>query len=139
DVYSVVHAGRTVGAHIRSALVVRDQECCRPGCGERDRLEIHHFNVDYHEVLETRLSNIGRLCRADHHEVTHGRAKLTGGPGHWEWEQLSHGAAADRPPDSRPPPVPNPPADVPLSPGAAFMERLRQSHLPAAQPALALD
>jgi hypothetical protein len=96
DVYSVAHAGRTVGAHLRSALQVRDPECCRPGCGERQRLQIHHFEADYHEVLETRLSNTARLCRFDHSLCTTGKARLDGGPGRWKWTDLTKTSPARR-------------------------------------------
>ena len=85
DVYNVTHAGRTIPAHLRTALLVRDQECCKPGCGERARLEIHHFSIDYANAPEARLANLARLCHYHHRQVSLGRSRLSGGPGQWAW------------------------------------------------------
>jgi len=97
DVYNVTHAGRTIPAHLRSALLVRDQVCCRPGCGERKRLETHHYNVDYAHLPQARLANLARLCHWDHRLATLGKGRLSGSPGRWEWTDV-----VDRP--THPPP-----------------------------------
>ena len=43
DVVAVAHGGRTIPAHVRSALETRDPKCVVPGCDVRDRLEIDHL------------------------------------------------------------------------------------------------
>ena len=42
DVTTVAHAGRTIPASVRRALIERDPVCVVPGCGLRDGLEIDH-------------------------------------------------------------------------------------------------
>ena len=43
DVTAVSHFGRTIPAHLCTALVTRDQTCVVPGCDVRWPLEIDHI------------------------------------------------------------------------------------------------
>ena len=93
DVKAVAHLGRTIPAHVRTALVVRDPVCVLPGCHTRDGLEIDHI-VAFAEGGATCLANLCRLCRWHHYLKTHQRHRLTGGPGDWGWEPPeTHGPA----------------------------------------------
>ncbi len=70
DIRSVVHRGRTINAHLRTALVFRDRCCVVPGCRVAYGLEIDHV-----EPLEfggdTRLDNLALLCRHHHRKKTY--------------------------------------------------------------------
>jgi hypothetical protein len=84
DVTAVAHAGRTIPASIRRALVERDEVCVVPGCEVRDRLEIDHV----HPVGEgglTELANLVRLCHWHHYLKTHQRHRLEPIRGGWRW------------------------------------------------------
>ena len=95
EVTAVAHAGRTIPAALRRALVERDPVCVVPGCGARERLEIDHVEP-VAEGGSTSLSNLVRLCHWHHYLKTHHRHRLEpDGPG-WRWE---------------------PPADPPTVPG----------------------
>ena len=84
DVTRVAHAGRTIPAHLRSALEARDRTCVVPGCDMRTGLEIDHV-VPFAEGGSTRMDNLARLCRFHHGEKTHRGWRLSGGPGKWTW------------------------------------------------------
>jgi hypothetical protein len=84
DVTKVVHLGRTIPAHLRTALIERDPVCCRPGCDVRHGLEIDHL-IGYADGGPTRLDNLARLCKWDHYLKTHHGYRLTGRPGAWTW------------------------------------------------------
>ena len=90
DVKAVAHLGRSIPAHVRTALVARDPVCVVPGCHTRDGLEIDHI-VAFAEGGATCLANLCRLCRWHHYLKTHQGHRLTGGPGDW-----GLGAARDR-------------------------------------------
>ena len=70
DIRSVAHRGRTINAHLRTALILRDRCCVVPGCGVAYGLEIDHV-----EPLEsggdTRLDNLALLCRHHHRLKTY--------------------------------------------------------------------
>ena len=84
DVLSVVHLGRTVTAHQRTALELRDPTCVVEGCSVRQHLEIDH--VDGWALTKvTTLDRLARLCRWHHHLKTYAGYRLEGGPGHWRW------------------------------------------------------
>jgi hypothetical protein len=85
DVTSVVHVGRAVPAHLRSALERRDPVCVVPGCEETQRLEIDHYKVPFHLDGPTEMWNLCRLCHWHHHLKTHCGYALVGDPGSWEW------------------------------------------------------
>jgi hypothetical protein len=84
EVVSVLHLGRTVTAHQRSALELRDPTCVVEGCSVRNHLEIDH--VDGWALTKvTTLDRLARLCRWHHHLKTYGGYRLEGRPGAWRW------------------------------------------------------
>ncbi len=85
DVTTVCHLGRTVPAHIRSALEERDESCVVPGCDVTKGLEIDHHVIPFAEDGPTELWNLCRLCRWHHYLKTHCDYELSGEPGSWEW------------------------------------------------------
>jgi hypothetical protein len=88
EVTRVAHAGRTIPAHLRTALEARDPTCVVPGCDLRTGLEIDHI-VPLAEGGPTRLNNLARLCRFHHGEKTHRGWRLGGRPGAWSWTRGS--------------------------------------------------
>jgi hypothetical protein len=86
DVRSVCHVGRTVPAHIRSALELRDEKCVVPGCEVTKGLEIDHYHIGFAQDGPTELWNLCRLCRWHHHLKTHCGYAIEGEPGSWEWK-----------------------------------------------------
>jgi hypothetical protein len=84
DVRRVVHRGRTIPAHLRTALEARDEICVVPGCDVRSNLEIDHL-LPYAEGGPTQLANLARLCRYHHAQKTHHGWRLGGKPGEWTW------------------------------------------------------
>jgi hypothetical protein len=91
EVTRVAHAGRTIPAHLRTALEARDPTCVVPGCEMRTGLEIDHI-VPFAEGGPTRLDNLARICRFHHGEKTHRGWRLGGRPGAWSWTRGSAGA-----------------------------------------------
>lgn len=84
DVTAVAHAGRTIPASIRRALVERDPVCVVPGCEVREELEIDHV-VPFGEGGPTALSNLARLCHWHHYLKTYQRYRLERRGRRWEW------------------------------------------------------
>jgi len=84
DVQSVCHVGRTVPAHVQSALEARDPVCVVPECEVAQSLENHHWDVPYVECRTSTLGGLARICAWHHDVVTYGGYELTGGPGKWE-------------------------------------------------------
>ncbi len=84
DVTAVAHAGRTIPASIRRALIERDQVCVVPGCEVRDHLEIDHVEP-LGQGGPTRLSNLARLCRWHHYLKTNQQHRLESCNGGWRW------------------------------------------------------
>ncbi len=84
EVTRVAHAGRTIPAHLRTALEARDPTCVVPGCDVRTGLEIDHI-VPLAQGGWTRMDNLARLCRYHHGEKTHRGWRLRGRPGNWTW------------------------------------------------------
>jgi hypothetical protein len=58
DVTTVCHAGRTVTAHVQSALEERDPSCVVPGCDVALGPENHHWDVDYVQCKTTSLNGL---------------------------------------------------------------------------------
>lgn len=85
DVTTVCHLGRTVPAHVETALEARDRSCVVPECDVTLSLEIDHWQVPFSEGGPTALWNLARLCRFHHQLKTYEGYELRGGPGHWEW------------------------------------------------------
>jgi len=70
DVTAVSHLGRTIPAHLRTALVARDETCVVPGCDVRWPLQIDHI-VEVRDKGLTRMANLCRLCLWHHYLKTH--------------------------------------------------------------------
>jgi hypothetical protein len=85
DVRTVCHVGRTVPAHIRSALEIRDDKCVVPGCDVAKGLEIDHYQIGFAQNGPTELWNLCRLCKWHHHLKSYCGYAITGEPGSWEW------------------------------------------------------
>jgi len=84
DVYTVAHLGRSVTAHQRTALAVRDRECVVDGCHVTRHLEIDHVD-GWAATGITKLDRLARLCAFHHRQKTYDGYQLTGSPGHWQW------------------------------------------------------
>ncbi len=84
DVTSVAHAGRTIPASVRRALVERDPVCVVPGCGLRDGLEIDHVEP-FATGGPTTLGNLARLCHWHHYLKTHLGHRLESRADGWHW------------------------------------------------------
>lgn len=85
DVKSVCHVGRTIPAHVRTALQERDPTCVMCDCAFG--LEAHHWREDYAVCRTTSLDELARLCKYHHDLITYGGFRLTGGPGKWKLER----------------------------------------------------
>lgn len=84
DIVAVAHAGRTIPAHLRTALAIRDPKCIVPRCEVRRNLENDHRNT-FGRTQVTKLEDLGRLCRWHHYQKTCLGYTYRGGPGTWEW------------------------------------------------------
>jgi len=84
DVMAVAHAGRTIPAHVASALEVRDPKCIVPGCENRRRLQTDHRNT-FGRTRITKLDDLARLCPWHHYMKTFLGYTYSGGPGNWRW------------------------------------------------------
>ena len=69
DVTLISHLGRTIPAHLRSAIEVRDRACVMAGCEMDRHLEIDH-NIPVAAAGKTELANLARLCHHHHAEKT---------------------------------------------------------------------
>ncbi len=67
DVTRVAHLGRTIPAHLRTAVEVRDRACVIAGCEVDRHLEIDH-NIPVATRGPTSLTNLGRICH-HHHDL----------------------------------------------------------------------
>ena len=70
DIRAVSHLGRTVNAHLRTALALRDRHCVVPGCGVAYSLEIDHVRP-LESGGRTELANLALLCRHHHRMKTY--------------------------------------------------------------------
>ncbi len=95
DVQSVCHVGRSVPAHVQSALEERDPVCVVPGCAMAHGLENHHWNVPYAQCGTSTLVGLARICAWHHDRVTYDGFELTGGPGKWELQPPPGTALSD--------------------------------------------
>lgn len=85
DVRNVTVLGRHWTREQRTALIVRDRECVRPGCHATRRLQIHHTQP-YERTQRSRVDEAARLCEHDHELVTHRGHDLRRRPdGTWCW------------------------------------------------------
>ena len=83
-VRAVVHLGRQVTAHQRTALEARGYWCEVPGCGATYGLQIDHVD-DWAVTRRTVLDDLAWLCVHHHRLKTHGQFDLAGPPGHRTW------------------------------------------------------
>jgi hypothetical protein len=84
DVTAVAHAGRTIPASLRRALVERDPVCVIPGCSIGEGLEIDHVEP-FGQGGATSLDNLVRLCHWHHYLKTHQRHRLERTEDGWLW------------------------------------------------------
>jgi hypothetical protein len=71
QVLNIGRRSRTVPAHIRRALSIRDKTCCVPGCSQSRYIDAHHL-VHWADGGETSLDNLVSLCRACHRKLHQG-------------------------------------------------------------------
>jgi len=83
DVSTVCHVGRSVPAHVQTALEERDLHCVVPGCDVAHGLENHHWDVPYAECGTSTLAGLARVCGWHHDLLTYDGYTLGGGPGLW--------------------------------------------------------
>lgn len=84
DIRSVVHLGRQVTAHQRTALQARGYVCDVPGCATNHLLEIDHI-TGWTITHQTALDDLAWLCPHHHRQKTAGTHRLTGPPGKRKW------------------------------------------------------
>ena len=95
DVSTVCHVGRTVPAHLQSALEERDPCCVVPGCDVAHGLENHHWDVPYAECGSSTLAGLARVCAWHHDLLTYDGHALAGGSGKWEMRAPPDGGRFD--------------------------------------------
>ena len=83
DIKAVAHAGRTISAHLRTALEARDQTCVVPDCDIQHGLQIDH-RIPLSSGGLTTLENLDRMCPWHHYLKTHCGYRIEGGPGSWQ-------------------------------------------------------
>ena len=66
-------ATRTISAHLRELLDLRDGACRWPGCDRPARWCDGHHVVEWDDGGETRLDNLALLCRRHHRRLHAGR------------------------------------------------------------------
>jgi hypothetical protein len=89
DIQAVAHGGRTIPAHLRTALEIRDPKCIVPRCDVRRGLEIDHRD-GFGRTRLTSLDATARLCRWHHYQKTFLGYTYRGGPGTWQWVPPEH-------------------------------------------------
>ena len=100
DVTTVCHVGRTVPAHLQSALEERDPVCVVPDCEVGQGLENHHWDVPYAQCKTSSLAGLARLCSWHHGLATYEGWALGGGPGSWTWNEPPGGCSFETGPVS---------------------------------------
>jgi 5-methylcytosine-specific restriction endonuclease McrA len=95
DVTTVAHAGRTIPASIRRAIIERDPQCVVPGCDVSEGLEIDHV-IPVNERGPTKLDNLARLCHWHHYLKTHQGHLLEYQGDHWTWGPPPQAPASTR-------------------------------------------
>ena len=81
---TVAHAGRTIPAPLRRALVERDQACAVPGAMFVRGWKIDHVDP-FGQGGPTRLDNLVRLCHWHHYLKTHQRHRIERTDDGWRW------------------------------------------------------
>jgi hypothetical protein len=109
EVVLVSHLGRTIPAHLRTAIEEMYRECGIEGCDVRRHLEIDHNTPIEHGGV-TALWNLCRLCRFHHRYKHQHDLRLAGEGAH------KHFVTVDGlPPPSYQPRVPGPPLNGPTT------------------------
>jgi len=85
DIRTVCNMGRTVPAHLETALEARDITCVVPNCNVTLGLEIDHWQIPWAQGGPTALWNLARICKFHHRLKTYEGYGLSGGPDKWEW------------------------------------------------------
>jgi hypothetical protein len=106
DIRSIVHLGRQVTAHQRSALEARGWICEVPGCDVTVGLQIDH-REDWSFTRRTTLDDLVLHCGHHHFEKTHLGARLTGPPGNRVWTAPDGTTHRDKPPPDEQPAEPS--------------------------------
>ncbi len=75
DIRTIAHFGRTINAHLRTALIAGGRECDIEGCTVRHYLEIDHSEIDHAKQGPTAWWNLGWLC-SKHHRLKSSGWKL---------------------------------------------------------------
>jgi hypothetical protein len=83
DIKQVVHYGRHVPAHVRTALGIIDQVCSVPGCAN-PRVELDH-DQRHADLGPSSVANLRPLCVHHHRQRTHDGYELVGDPGDRRW------------------------------------------------------
>ena len=83
-VRDVIHLGRKVTAHQRSAMEARGHRCEVPGCSATHGLEIDHV-TGWTVTHTTQLDDLVWLCGHHHDQKTHRGARLEGPPAARTW------------------------------------------------------
>src|ERR1700693_4791407 len=86
---SVGRATRTIPAHLRTALHLRDQGCRFPGCDRPPAWTDGHHIIHWSEGGPTELENLVSLCRP-HHRAVHEQG--------WRIQMADGSAVVERPP-----------------------------------------
>ena len=81
DVTRVSHYGRTISAHLRTAVAIKAPVCTMEGCEISHHLEIDH-NIPVAAGGLTELENLDGLCHHDHDHKTRHDLRRIGPPGH---------------------------------------------------------
>lgn len=84
EIRSVCHPGRTIPAHLETALQERDPQCVVPGCDNSLYLQTHH-RVAVHEHGRTTMENLVRICTWHHDLISYEGWRIDGRPGSWSW------------------------------------------------------
>ena len=95
------HVGRTVPAHVQSALEERDPVCVVPSCEVGHGLQNHHWDVPYVDCKTTDLVGLARVCRWHHDLITYEKWELRPGPEGWEWREPPGGCSFETGPPFR--------------------------------------
>jgi hypothetical protein len=138
---AVVHLGRQVTAHQRTALLARGHECEVPDCRSSHLLEIDHVR-DWAISRQTQLDQLAWLCRQHHKQKTHGTHRLTGPPGNRRWQPTGANVRPRGRPSARGAPgrstaddrSPSPRLDGPLAPGPTRRADSRPTSRPPEPP-----
>jgi hypothetical protein len=101
EVSTVCHVGRTVPAHVQSALEERDPVCVVPTCEVGQGLENHHWDIPYADCKTTDLAGLARVCRWHHDLITYEQWELRFEDGAWRWREPPGGCSFETGPPVR--------------------------------------